>query len=659
MNKIITLNKLPRSLACILLTLWSLLLLVNFLPIIPQPAIIIGYLWKVEFAFATFLFISIIFFLKLPKEKFIKFTRKEFFWIILPLILFTIWSAFSCFWAESWRSALHHTLLWACYIVFYILIRQIVAQPRLLNLSLTVTGIVVAILGIVCLIEYFSTSAEYSVNVSLRYSKYAEAIATLFILFVALAISKKNRHSMLLGTIGIVSWLGITFSLGRTQLIAALSGIFVFIVLALIRFGRGVSPKKAIIFSAIFILVTVFSQIPSISGGSQQTTLKRFSGDEQSRASFQVRFLFWEIALENFKEHPILGVGADNFAINYPNARKNYTKTHLENQNLNFYEDVLPERPHNEFLQIMAELGIVGCLIFGWLLLGILRFTFSMRKSGGSLLTIASVAGIAAFLVSSLASSYSFRVPANGLCFFFVLALAVKEWRVESRESRAKMELFSSRLSTPDSRLVFGLLICSAMLIFSAVRGAGLMYLQIAVSSSEEAESEQNFQKAIALDNQDGLFRYYYGLHLYNHDRAEEAIPQLEFAIDKGIATSITYFNLISAQIVSRKTEEAEQTFNKSLLVYPRSVFLRTIYAAFLKENGRALESQIEYEKAFQINAEQTRSWWLAYNEGLKKLTQTEFRDKQFVQAMELRPTDGIYALLDFQRQFKPNLVRR
>ena len=197
------------------------------------------------------------------------------------------------------------------------------------------------------------------------------------------------------------------------------------------------------------------------------------------------------------------------------------------------------------------------------------------------------------------------------------------------------------------------------MLIFSAVRGAGLMYLQIAVSSSEEAESEQNFQKAIALDNQDGLFRYYYGLHLYNHDRAEEAIPQLEFAIDKGIATSITYFNLISAQIVSRKTEEAEQTFNKSLLVYPRSVFLRTIYAAFLKENGRALESQIEYEKAFQINAEQTRSWWLAYNEGLKKLTQTEFRDKQFVQAMELRPTDGIYALLDFQRQFKPNLVRR
>ena len=661
MKKTAAPNKLPKSLTCIFLSFWSLLILVNFVPAISQPAVIIGYLWKVEFALAAFLLVSIIFFLKSPDERLLKFTRTEFFWIILPLVLLTLWSGLSCLWAESWRAALHHTLLWACYCVFYVLMRQIVTQRRALSFSMSVTGIVVAVLGIVCLIEYFSTSAEYSVNVSLRYSKYAEAIAALFILFAALAVGKKGRNHFYFGAVAVIGWLGIVHSLGRTQFLAAVFAVFIFAIFALIRFGRGVSLKRAIIFSAIFISATVFSQIPAIVGTSQQTTLKRLSGDEAAKTSFQVRLLVWEIALENFRRNPILGVGADNFAITYYDATKNFAETHSQNQNSGLYEEALPERTHNEYLQILSELGIVGFMIFGWLLLGVIRLTFFIRKKGVSLLQVAALAGIFSFLVSSLASSYSFRVPANGLCFFFVLALAVKSFEFQSTglEFEKLLGLKAETLRLKPTFAVFTILVCSVMLIFSSIRGAGLMYLQAALSSEDTTESEQNFQKAISLDDQDGLFRYYYGLYLYNQNRAREAVPQIDFAIDKGISTSIAFFSLASAQIVVGKTEEAGQTFQRSLLVYPRSVFLLTAYASFLSENGKDLEAQIEYEKAFQINAEQARSWRMAHSEGMKKLTQAENRDQQFVKVMELKPTDGVYALLDFQRQFNPNLVER
>ena len=648
-------NKFRQHFPYLFISGWSLLILANFVPAIPQPDVIIGYLWKVEFALAAFLSVSIILLLKSSDKKFVRFNRREFVWIILPLLLFTIWSGFSVIWAESARAAIHYTLLWACYLIFYLLIRQIAAKPQFLDISLKVSGVIIAILGILCLTEYLTTSAEMSVNVSLRYAKYAEAIAALFLIFAAFAVGSRNRHSILSGAIALLGWLAIVFSLGRTQFLAALCGIFVFAVFVLIKFRRGVSPKKALIFTSLFILITAFSQI-AFTGNSNQTTLKRLSGDEHSRTSFQVRFLFWQIALESFKQNPFHGTGAENFASNYKNARENFATQNPSNENLAFYEELLPERAHNEFLQIPVELGVVGTIFFGWLLFGILRIAFLMRKGKISLLSIAAFAGICAFLVSSMASSYSFRVPANGLCFFFVLAIFVSRKRKAESE---KLEKNHFPLSTFYFPLFAGLTICAAMLVFSAVRGASLMNLQFALTSETDAESEVYLQKAIALDNQDPMLRYYYGLHLYNSAQPDRAIPEIRFSINKGIATSISYFNLAAAQIVAEKYSEAEQTLAEGIRVYPRSVFLITAFASLLEENGKTSEAQDEYKKALQINAKQARSWRLAFVEGMNNLTQAENRDKQFVKAMELRPTDAIYALLDFQHKFRPNLVRR
>lgn len=658
-----TLKKLREPFFYVFAAFWALLLLVNFVPVIPQPGVVIGYLWKVEFALAAFLFIALVLLIRVSKDKIWSFDRREFFSIILPLFLFTTWSGVSVFWAESQRDAVHHTLLWACYSVFYLLIRHVVAQPSRLNFSLTIAGVVAAILGIVCLIEYFTTSYDLSGNVSLRYNKYAEAIATLFLLFAAIGIGRKSRNSILFGAIAIVGWLGIVFSLGRTQFLAALFAIFAFAVFALIRSGRKISLKKTAVFSCIFVSVTILSQISLFTQNSQQTTFKRLSGDEHSQLSFQVRMLAWQIAMENFKQHPLIGVGAENFAANYETARLNLAEN-AENPNLNVYEDILPERAHNEFLQILSELGVVGIVIFGWLLFGIARLVFSIRGKSTSLLSIAALAGIFAFLASSAASSYSFRVPANGLCFFFVLAIAAKSLlkgrsaSVNERVGSVRNEARSLTVAFPPIAVV-ALIICSAMLIFSAVRGASLMYLQFAHTSPDTIEAENYYRKAVELDNENAAFRYYYALDLYKNKRANEAVPHLRFAIDRGLATSISYFNLASAQSIAGKSSDAENTFNEAIKAYPRSVFLRTSYAAFLAKNGRDAESGIEYEKASEINPQQAQSWRIAHTEGMKKLSQAQPGDKNLVKAMELRPTEAIYALLDFQRQFNPNLVRR
>jgi O-antigen ligase len=657
MNQTIARDKFRQALPCLLLSCWSLILLANFLPAVPQPASIIGYLWKVELMLAAFLVAAIVLLIKFPTEKFQRLPKREFFLVLAPLLLFTIWSGFSVFWAQSTRAALHHTLLWACYGIFYLLMRRLAAAPRSLAASFKMTGLVVAVLGIACIAEFVSGPEVVSSFFTYRYYKYAEASVTLLPLLMALALKLRSRVSMMFGAIAVIGWLLVLLSLSRTIFIAGFITVGLFFALVFLLRGWRKHLKKSILLLGALALCVFLSQLNFTS--SENATLRRFNGNESSQTSFGSRFLFWGMALEAFKQNPVKGVGADNFVSVYRPAREAFSARDPENELLEINEAVLAERAHNEFLQILSELGAVGAILFAWLLAGIAFLFFSLGGKRVSLLSIAALSGIVGFLICSMASSYSFRVPANGLCFFFLLAIAARQWKAERRVPETKPAFFNSPVFAGNAQLAFGLAICASMLVFSAVRGASLMYLQFALSSSEESTAEDYYQKAMRLDGEEATFRYYYGVELFNRGRAAEAVPQLRTAIDQGVATSISYFQLASAQIMARQPAQAELTFAESLKVFPRSVFLRTSYASLLRENGKTDQSRIEFEKASRVSPEQAKSWMTAHTEGVKKLSLQQSHDPGLVKAMELAPSEGIYALLDFQSQFNPNLVRR
>ncbi|MCY7348061.1 MAG: O-antigen ligase family protein, partial [Pyrinomonadaceae bacterium] len=601
------LTKLSRRSPFFLAAFWSLLLLANFVPTVPQPAVIIGYLWKVEFALAGLIVLTLLAALQFPQNKVTaaNFSKRELYWIILPLILFTLWSGVSIIWAESPRNALHHTLLWACYALFYILVRQIVARPKLLDVSLKVAGVVVSILGIACLTEYLSSYPDIGVLFTYRYYKYAEASVMLLPIYLALSLRLKDRAAFFSGLVAVIAWLIILLSFSRTEFIAGCLCIGLFFALVL-TFQNFKIYRRKLLWLFLALLIPALLTQTSILKSAETSTVSRFADGEVNQKNLQWRLLVWGITLESFKRKPLQGIGADNFAVDYRNAQESYADSNPQSKLLEIDQNVIPERTHNEYLQILAELGSVGILLFGWLLVGIGSFLFSIRRRKVSVLSLAALAGIFAFLVSSLASSYSFRVPANGVCFFFLLALAANEFFKKGKsetviEENEKKYEFGFWKFKP-ALISGGLLIGGAMLIFSAVRGASLMYLQAALDSSDKTAAEADYQKAIALDDREPLFRYYYGSFLYNQKRAAEAISPIRWAIDHGISTSINYFNLAAAQTVSHQTAEAEQTFAEALRVYPRSVFLRTAYASFLENNGREADSEIEFAKALQTN---------------------------------------------------------
>ncbi len=121
------------------------------------------------------------------------------------------------------------------------------------------------------------------------------------------------------------------------------------------------------------------------------------------------RYDLWRVGLEEFRDHPIGGIGVDNFSVPYLERRRS---------------DEQPLYPHSLAVRALSQTGSVGTLLllvfFVAATLAVLRG--SPRRSraiAGGLLS-----GVAAWFLHGLAD-WLWELPALGLAAFALLGLAV------------------------------------------------------------------------------------------------------------------------------------------------------------------------------------------------------------------------------------------
>ena len=129
--------------------------------------------------------------------------------------------------------------------------------------------------------------------------------------------------------------------------------------------------------------------------------------------SAQARFHMYQNTLHMVKDSFLMGVGFGNFKYVYPRYRDRveWALSGLGTR---------VEQAHNEYLQILSEVGLIGFLAFLWILAGIGRMAveiirmndFSPRKMTGLALMMGIIAGL-------LQSFFDFNLqnPASGVTF--------------------------------------------------------------------------------------------------------------------------------------------------------------------------------------------------------------------------------------------------
>jgi tetratricopeptide (TPR) repeat protein len=366
-----------------------------------------------------------------------------------------------------------------------------------------------------------------------------------------------------------------------------------------------------------------------------------------------------------WRARPLAGVGANNFSTKITEARAAFALRHPDSQLTGLNEKYLNAGAHNEYLQILAELGAVGLALFvafcGSLLWAAWR---ALRVSRGPVVPGA-VASLAVFAVSSGASAVSFRWMGSGLMFFFAAALVTRFAARPESAARSAAEPDPDGVSRPRSlrKLLdavarpapaLGLALSLTVACVMAAQAAHVQLLAAAQSSDDDASAERHYRAALAVNPLNPATRYQFGTWLFHRGREGEAVGHLRFAVERGFNASTCFAYLAGAESNSGQEAAAERTLAEAVRVFPRSVFLRARHAAALARLGRAGEAELEMAAALLLDSRAARGWRKLMEDDIDAAADAARRDPQtYATPGELQPEDAVFAVLkENERRF-------
>jgi O-antigen ligase len=152
---------------------------------------------------------------------------------------------------------------------------------------------------------------------------------------------------------------------------------------------------------------------------------------------FTSRGWIWRDSWAMIKANPLFGVGIGAFETAYPQY------SHSDGS-------IVVGQSHNDYLQVLADAGIIGGLIALWFMGAIFRAVFRAVKSRDALLSaiaLGSGAGIFAILVHSL-FDFNLQLPSNILLFLILVAMVSQALiLVRTHEADSSQPEPSARLS--------------------------------------------------------------------------------------------------------------------------------------------------------------------------------------------------------------------
>ncbi|GAW93300.1 O-antigen ligase family protein [Calderihabitans maritimus] len=316
---------------------------------------------------------------------------------------FLAWSLLSLAWSADRGLALARAITLGQLLLLYLLGINLVQSRKELQLLLgtfLLGAIIAAFIGIHRGVET-GFAIRSSVSPDQNPNLYARLLAFGLIAAIYLFGDWRRIRLLLPGifTVGILSW-GIFLSGSRTVWIS-LPG-------ALMGSGFLVANHRAKIALAVafFLLaVSVTTLAPHLPPVLQHRVTSLTDLDQL--ANFGGRTGIWQVGWEMVKDHPFLGVGLGNF----PRRFNEYVRLiPAMEKRVGFNRD-----PHSTFLQVQAELGLIGFLLFLALLSSVLKQVVGINRKKDLLFSLA----LLIFLIlTALFSSELFRK-------FFWIMLAV------------------------------------------------------------------------------------------------------------------------------------------------------------------------------------------------------------------------------------------
>ena len=265
------------------------------------------------------------------------------------------------------KGALRATVYILFSVIVYAVIRNRTALKRLFIATFPSAAVAViwTVIVLIYHIDAWQWTSAYRRAPFTNYSVYGAFTAIFFLVCLSRLLFDNGIYDRVLWT----AWF-VCFGMGLLMCFSR--GVWLSVIVAvgfmLLQLGRGVTHKKIVFIGTAGVIFLVCLSLP----GVYDIVIERVSSAvDVSYASNRARLLRWGQALVMFLENPVLGKGYGAFAMLYEE----------DVALVGSYTAQYQLGAHSEYLQVMAELGVVGLGVWIWLNFAFLRYGFRALRT--------------------------------------------------------------------------------------------------------------------------------------------------------------------------------------------------------------------------------------------------------------------------------------
>ena len=268
-----------------------------------------------------------------------------------------------------------------------------------------------------------------------RYSGWVGAVVPVMICYF---FTMQGVKKYILGTSIALTYTGMMMTFTRGALLGLVVSLSFMLFLLLrflhLKFFKKYKAKIFYLISIFAIISVVFSTKNPINI-SGQTIIGRFvSAATGQEASLRQRLMIWQVSFLMARAHPFIGQGIGTYKYHYLWYQGKFFENPANQNRLNLA--VWAREAHNEYLQILVEMGALGLFFWLWLI-----FTFfgenyrGLKKEKNQkhfLMRLGLGTGAFVILVHA-AVSFPLHIVPNGILLFLLMGLATSTEQAQTQ----------------------------------------------------------------------------------------------------------------------------------------------------------------------------------------------------------------------------------
>jgi O-antigen ligase/Tfp pilus assembly protein PilF len=465
----------------------SIIALVILVPIAFYPWCITVFLPAKEMIAEVLIVLGLMFWgLKIINKEELKFTSAP---LNIPIISFIAICVLSLIWSNSFFVSLKELPLFLAGPLLYFVITNSINDERQINRILDILLLVGGLFGIYGIFQYNGIDFSFWISNIGRQQVFglfgnvnffAEYLIVPLPIAVSLFFTSRNKFKKILLLIAILAMgtsLIVTFTRG-SYLSFGSALIFMFFLFLISR-GKGFikNNKKIFIIILVAIIIITFLFVVPTSlnrSGTVISKIKERASITQliNEFSFGRRTAIYKFTTLMIKDHPLLGSGIGTYKYN---TLRYQAEFFAQGENRSLYPHGFADKAHNEYLQLWAELGIIGLGIFIWLMISYFRFGLKILRKIKDESRQGIIIGLMGAVVEVLVDGifgFPLHLPATIVLFWLALGLtvAVGLLKDEANAPEIKMIRENSNISRFKPLLYLGIILFTIFLGVTVTR---------------------------------------------------------------------------------------------------------------------------------------------------------------------------------------------